>query len=259
MNVLLYLDSEHYSMVEQQTVQATATSFAIVEALLDEGCVGVTSLANQLDLPKSTVHKHLSTLVELGYVEKSEGEYVPAFKLAGLGARASQTRPLYEVSKSPINRLAESTEEHTGVYVAMGTTGFDLYSTSGQRALLDDIDPVPSRHLHCNASGKAILAQWSDEQLASIIESGLPELTDNTISSESELRNEIARVRERGVAFDRSEQSESLCSVAVSLNVEEVDAAVYVAAPQNRMRGKRLKENLPGLLSNTARKIRTGR
>lgn len=242
-------------MTKHHTVKATATSFEILEALLDEGRVGVTPLSSRLDIPKSTVHKHLTTLFELGYVEKSNGKYVPSLKLAGSGVRSRQTRPLYGVSKIPVNRLAESTEEHAGVYVAAGTTGFDLYSTRGQRALLDDVDHDLSPYLHCNAAGKAILADLPDERIDQIVEFGLPALTDNTIDSGPELRDELARVRERGVAFDRGEQSEFVRSIAVPLDIEETDAAVYVTAPLDRMRGKRLEENIPGLLSNTVKKI----
>lgn len=242
-------------MPEKQFVQATETTFALIDALLTDGPAGVTTLAERLDSPKSTVHKHLSTLSALGYVSQEGTDYQLTLGFAGLGLRARHAHELYRDVKLPINQLAESTEEHAGVYLATGTTGYSLYSTRGQRALLDDADYEPVPALHCHAPGKAILAQLTTERLEVIVQEGLPAYTQDTITSGSALRKEIHRVRERGVAFDRGEQHETGRSAARPIDLPEFDAAVYVTGPLDRMRGKRLEENIPDLLSNTAKQI----
>ena len=61
-------------MVDKQTrtVDATGTSFEIVEALVDLGGAGVSELATTLDIPKSTTHNHLQTLIKkVGWIAKS--------------------------------------------------------------------------------------------------------------------------------------------------------------------------------------------
>lgn len=242
-------------MPPAQYVQATATTFRILDALNDHGQVGVTRLANHLDMPKSTVHKYLSTLLDLGYVTKSDAEYRLSLSFAGLGVHALHARSIYQDVKQPIDQLAESTEEHAGVYIATDTTGFPLYATRGPRALLDDIDTEPVPALHCHAAGKAILAEFSDDQLAPVIDAGLTACTSNTITTGNELRKELTRIQERGVAFDRGEQHEDVRSAAIPLSLDGHTAAVYVTGPLDRMRGKRLEENIPGLLSNTVNQL----
>jgi DNA-binding IclR family transcriptional regulator len=244
-------------MSSKKPIQASYNSFTVLEALLDVEGAGVTQLSRHLDMPKSTVHKHLNTLAELGYVDHSGTTYLPSHRLVSIGERAKWQRPLYSAAKVPINRLAESTEEHAGIYVADGTCGMELYSTRGQRALLDDQDYDVRQDLHCHAAGKAILAHRSNEEITSVIESSLPPYTDETIVEPNELKQELNRIEERGVAFDRSEQYEDIRSIAAPFNIEDTAAAVYVLAPVDRMRGKRFEENIPGLVSSTVRKIET--
>jgi len=77
------------------------------------------------------------------------------------------------------------------------------------------------------------------------------------LATDREVRTAIDQIRERGIAFERGEQHPDLRSVAVSVDVDAARAAVYVVAPADRMRGKRFEENIPGLVSNTAKKIAT--
>lgn len=242
-------------MTDQILVGSTARSISVLEALVEEGESGVTALSRALEMPKSTVHKHLSTWVELGYVEQTNEGYKPARRILNLGHRAKQSSTLYDIAKVPVNRLAESTEELVGVYVADGSTGFDLYSERGPRSLLDETTFEISHQLHCNAAGKAILSRAPESLFEAVVEGGLQQQTENTVDDPAELADELERIRNRNVAFDRGEQKQGFRSVAVPLDLPDTLAAAYVTAPTDRMRGKRFEENIPGLLSNTANQI----
>lgn len=57
------------------TVKTARTTFRVLDAVTARDHVGVTELAAALDMSKSAVHRHLTTLVAEGRVEKHDGKY----------------------------------------------------------------------------------------------------------------------------------------------------------------------------------------
>ncbi|MEK7221299.1 MAG: IclR family transcriptional regulator C-terminal domain-containing protein, partial [candidate division NC10 bacterium] len=82
----------------------------------------------------------------------------------------------------------------------------------------------------------------------------LERLTKHTISSMSQLRRELAKVRDQGFALDREECEEGACCIAVPIfNAQgDVDAALGISAPTTRLTPRRMEELIPMML-------RTGR
>ena len=56
-------------------VKSVETAFRIVDALKTLNGAGVSELAAHLDIPKSTVHNYLSTLVQEEFVVKEGSSY----------------------------------------------------------------------------------------------------------------------------------------------------------------------------------------
>ena len=99
--------------VPLQTVQR---SIEILE-ILNEDTIGVTELAERLDLPKSTVYDYLRTLRSLGYIIKENRKYRLAFKSLKLGGYRKYHSQLYQLAKPEIKRLADKTGEIVSVNV----------------------------------------------------------------------------------------------------------------------------------------------
>jgi IclR family acetate operon transcriptional repressor len=240
----------------RRTVNATRTSFAVIETLAEYGrSVGVTELAVELDLPKSTAYKHLKTLCELGYVRKDGTDYALGRGFGGICESARAADRLYITAKHHIDTLAEVTDEVAGLVIEQQGYAVDTYRSwpaSGPHAY-----GTNSRYLHCSAPGKAILSALSDRRVEEIIEqTGLPTKTDHTLSSRSELRDELDRIAERGIAFERGEQKDELRSVAVPVTMNErVLGAVYVAGSADRMKSKRFGEDIPGIIISTVKQL----
>lgn len=240
----------------RRTVNATRTSFRIIEMLTELGeSVGVTALATELGIPKSTAYKHLKTLCELGYVRKDGNEYELGLAFTDIGETARSDDQLYVTAKSSIDRLTEVTDEVAGLVVERRGYAVDVYRS------WPDAGPqrheTNSRYLHCSAPGKAILSVLPDRRVEEIIEqTGLPTKTDRTLSDRSMLREKLDRIAERGIAFERGEQNDGLRSVAVPLMTnEQVAGAVYVAGSSDRMKGKRFEEDIPGIIISTVKRL----
>ncbi|MEF8852373.1 MAG: helix-turn-helix domain-containing protein [Haloarculaceae archaeon] len=56
-------------------IKSTATSLDIVEAVNQRDGATLSELANRFDKPKSTVHDHLQTLTDAGYLAKEGREF----------------------------------------------------------------------------------------------------------------------------------------------------------------------------------------
>lgn len=239
----------------QRTVNATQTSFTVIEALAErEGRVGVTELASLLDIPKSTAYKHLITLCELGYVNKDGQKYELGLGFTDLGESARINDPLYVTAKPHIDRLVSVTDQPAGIVVEQRGYAVDLYRTWPSQSANEATN---SRYLHCSAPGKAILAELPDDQVTEIIDrTGLPTKTDRTLATPSALREKLDRIAERGIAFERGEQREGRRAVAVPVNRDEqVIGAVYVAGSTDRMKSKRFEEDIPGIIISTVKQF----
>ncbi len=252
-SVLLVYMSEPDS---QRTVNATQTSVSVLEALAEaDDTVGVTELANRLSIPKSTAYKHLNTLYEVGFVNKTGRKYELGLRLADLGERARATDPLYRTARPHIDQLVSVTDQPAGLVIEHEGLAVDLYRTTPARQI--QVQLPNSRYLHCSAPGKAILASLSSERVMEILdETGLPQKTDRTLSDRSALREKLDRIDERGIAFERGEQRPSRRAVAVPITQNgSVLGAVYVAGTSDRLKSKRFEEDLPGILISTVKRF----
>ena len=126
----------------------------------------------------------------------------------------------------------------------------DLSILDGDRASFID-QVVPPRRLramsavgesfplYCCANGKALLALLPPAQQAQALPSRLVPLTANTITDSRGVASGAERVRAEGVAYDREEQTEGICAVAVALpGVTEELVAVSVPVPAQRFYGR---------------------
>lgn len=236
------------------TLTALGKTFRIVEYMTEtDGSVRITELATELDISKSTVYKHLNTLRSEGYVDKRDVEYRLSPRFIDVGEHVKDAFEPYAQAKPAIDSLAETTDETAGLVLEHDRQAVDIYSAVGSHP--DACSMTTTRHLHCSAPGKAILATLPDDAVAEILDGPLPSLTPDTITDRGRLRSELRRIGERGIAFARGEQRPDVNSVAVPVAFEEYQGAVYVAGTASRLSSKRLEEDVPGMVLSTVREI----
>ena len=84
-----------------------------------------------------------------------------------------------------------------------------------------------------------LLARLTDEAVTGLLPARLERLTAATITSPGELLEQLAAVRELGVAFDHDEESEGISGVAVPVSDGSGDsAAVTISGPSGRLRDR---------------------
>jgi len=241
-----------------RTVAAVDKTCKILEAIHTLEGAGVTELADHLDISKGTVHTHLATLNENGFVVKKDTTYRPSLRFLDIGEDVKNDRQLYQVAQEEIQELAEETD--TRVQIGVQEFGYvvPIAIALGEHAIAPPTRVGKREYLHCIASGKAILAHLPQERVEEIIDQhGLPARTPYTITEPDELYEELERVREEGVAFNDEEKIEGLRAVGAAIlsDTGRVLGSLSASGPISGMKGERFREEIPQAVSNVANTI----
>lgn len=240
---------------QKNTVRSSQKTLRILEAIHDLGGVGVTELADHLEMSKATTHHHLSTLEENEYVVKDGSTYRTGLRLLELGERARRQTGVFDIAKSDIDELAEKTGELANLMIEEHGKGVYVYIASGEQAVHLDTRVGTRQFLHTSALGKSILGHMSEERFEEVIaRHGLPAKTPNTVTDKEVLESELDEIRDRGVAFDGEERAEGIRCVAAPItdNRDNLIGAVSVSGPSTRMKDDRLRNEIPEMVKDTA-------
>lgn len=247
-------------MIESPTnpVTTTETSFEILETLKEKRGATLTEVSRQLDLAPSTAHRHLVTLTKHNFAHRSGNEFRVGFRCLELGVFAGQSLEYYDIAREQVDLLTSETGEKSRFVTFSNGMCVLLYQKLGPHPLKTE-DLVGTRQpAHQTAAGKSILAALPSEEVRNIIQrKGLESATQHTITEEEELFESLERTRERGFGINRSESILGLNAIGVAFR--DVDGqplgGLSIAGPENRVNGKRLKEELPELLLGAANEI----
>lgn len=243
---------------EVRGIKTTKRVFQIIEFLKDANGAGLTETAGALDISKSTTYRHLASLQREGYVVKEKNVYYPAMKFLALGEYVRNRKPIYEMVRPKVEQLAKETDERAEFIIEEHGQGIFVHQATGANAVLTDTHTGKVAPLHAIAAGKAILAYYSEERVEEIIEKrGLPEQTPNTITDPEGFHEELERIRETSVAYNRQEFVEGLCAVGVSVRNGDgnVLGALSVTGPTNRLTDSMMTEDLAELLRGVANEL----
>lgn len=241
-----------------RTVEAVENSCMILEELQRTNGAGITELSERLDMSKAGVHSYLATLRQNEFVVKEGSTYKLSLRFLDFGESAKQNLDLYDVVQEEVRSLAESTGEVAQFMVEEHGWGIYICKERGESAVQTASYMGDRKHLHCTGVGKAILASLPRSRVEEIVDKrGLPARTENTITTKEELFEELDEINERGVAFDDEEILEGLRCVAVPVISQKKGllGAISVSGPTSRMRGERLREELPEIVRDTANVI----
>lgn len=215
-------------------IKSNETLFSIIEYLLTSEQAGVTELADYIGKSKSTVHKHLQTLLEHGYVVQQDDEYRLGLRFLTVGGAVRDRDDLSLVAREHLETLASKTdqlvafslkERHYGYFVLTENTKYMI-----QRSI-----PLGTRfHLHQNSAGKAMLSQLDDEEIDEVLDDvGLPPATEHTITDPEELFDELETVRDRGYSINLQERVDGFWGVSAPVQDTEIGriGAFSIAGP----------------------------
>jgi len=225
-------------MDAKHPVRTTEKTLALVEALMDHGPCGVTELTGEVEMGKSAVHNHLTTLQKHGYVLQTGDGYRLGLKFLEVGGSTRKSMEFYQVAEPEVKSLADETGELANLLVEEQGMGVYLMRSKGEAAVDLDTYAGLRTHLHTTALGKAILAFLPESRVEEIIERrGLEQKTPQRVGSREEVFDALEEVRDRGYAIDDGERLEGLRCIAAPVkdSSDEVLGSISVSAPASRV------------------------
>ena len=230
----------------QHVVKSAARVFEIFGLLVNHpDGLSLTQICAELQLPKSSAHALLNTMVMHDYLREGlrERTYRLGPALFELGSAYIASTNLVSDGWEIVRTTARMCNEtvHLAVldgnevlYVAKeeGTNTIRMVSAVGKR--------FPA---YATGVGKVLLANLSDAELIQRIpdDSILPVITPNTVTNPSELRALIATARNNSYALDYEESTPGLCCVAAPVYDAQgqIVAGMSISVPNIRFTDER--------------------
>lgn len=222
------------------SVRSVERAFRLLEAV-SVSEQGVTGLAEQAGIPKSTAARILKTLETMGAVERAqEGVYRIGPKVYGLSAARSRSAELRHKARPRLEMLARVLGEDAGLAVQDGNqVHFIAQEDADNNVVVRDWTGT-LLPMYVVPSGLVILAHWPPDQLDRYLSEKLKPYTRRTVTDPALIRKRLKRIREQGWAWVIEEFLEGINSVASPVYDDRgrVLAAVHVHGPSYRFPGR---------------------
>lgn len=219
------------------SVQSVVRAMALLEALAAEPA-GLSELARRVDLPVSTTSRLLSTLEQVGAVERIDelGSFRIGPTIVNMAMSVSSGPTLVALTSEALEELADVVGEATGVSVASGYAVHYLAQVDSTHTVRieDWVGHVVPMHLV--SSGYALLAYWADDAVDTFLEHELAATAPASVTDPTMIRTRLETVRTNGCIWTVEEFVDGLTSVAAPLfnSSGEVVAAVHIHGPSYR-------------------------
>jgi len=220
----------------------------VIEAISDAGgSATVSEIARKTALPRSTTHHLLRSLIDFGYLVQ-EGQtrpYMLAPKISRLTGRNWTQAQLAEISIPFLDELSRRTGEGTSLAILREgvVTVVAKRDSEGPVRVVQQVGAT--RPIYCTAVGKTLSAWLPERELeATLGRIVFKRFTARTITTVAAFRQQLARIRAAGFAFDNEEHIEGIRCLAAPVRDQsgEVCAALCIVGPKNRLSLRRLRE-----------------
>jgi DNA-binding IclR family transcriptional regulator len=205
----------------------------VLAAISELAPTTVEALAAKVGLPTSTTYRYVRMLRELGFVQEYEGYYDVGVRMLGLVWETRAHDALARLASRLLFELVSRTSETASLVVREGHFARTAISVEPHRPVRLSFRTGTTLPLHSGAPAKMLLACMPDAFR-------LDYLAKAAIET---LGEQLTAIREAGVCITQGEVDANAVGVAAPVfRRGEVVAAISVAGPVDRLRGKRLRE-----------------
>lgn len=233
------------------SVQSVDRALSVLSILARVGEAGVSDIARELGVHKSTVFRLVATLEAHDMVEQhaERGKYRLGVGVLRLAGATSARLDVVQEARPVARELAAGSGETVNLAILAETSALYVDQVAGSSSLQPHNWVGQHIPLHATSNGKVLLSELSEADCTR----RLPRLTSytpRTITSRARLRAELVRTREQGYALAVDELEVGLTAVAAPVRDAhgEVVASLSVSGPTFRIESDRIAEVLPLLI-----------
>lgn len=227
-------------------MQSVDRAVTVLEILAQNGEAGVTEIAVELGVHKSTAFRLVGALERRGLVEQPglRGKYRLGFGVIRLAGSMASGLDLTQQGRRVCEDLAADLGETVNVAIPSGDTVVNIDQVRGSSAVVSQNWIGRQNPLHATSSGKVLLAHMRPVDQRRVLRGDLDSVTPDTITDPEMLRAELLDILDRGYATATEELEVGLNAVAAPVRgvAGDVIAAVSASGPSYRMAEDRLDE-----------------
>lgn len=205
------------------------------------GCA-LGDVADGTGLNKSTTYRLIQNLVTLGYVTTAPepGSYRLTSKFIAIGNKTYSSLNIIHIAQPHLRELNRQTGDTVKLSIREPLHSVLIFILEPTGGMFRTRSYVGQGHpLYCSGMGKCYLAfsppgfldkYWEQEK------NNIVRFTSNTITNIEVMRQELARIREEHISYDREENEIGIsCIASPIIGVDnKVDHAISITLPTNR-------------------------
>jgi len=239
------------------SVQSVDRALTVLGILARVGDAGVTEIAAELGVHKSTAFRIVATLESHGMVEQNQdrGKYRLGVGLIRLAGATTARLDVVQEARPVTRRLAAETGETVNIAVLSDQSALYLDQIAGASALQSHNWVGQHIPLHATSNGKVLLSDLDADELDRRVPT-LASYTPETITSRDRLRSELRTILQQGYAVAVDELEIGLTAIAAPIHDAHGDvvASLSISGPTFRLDGDRV-AGLVALVVDAARDI----
>jgi DNA-binding IclR family transcriptional regulator len=224
---------------KSSSVQSVDRAVSVLESLARHGEAGVTEIADELGVHRSTAFRLLGALENRGLVTqaKDRGKYCLGAGMLRLAGAAAVRLDISQEGTPLCRELADEVGETVNIAIldddsavnvgqARGGASVTMYNWLGRRT-----------PLHSTSSGKILLAHAPAAARERVLSGGLERFTERTVTSPADLREQLTAAAEQGYAVAVEELEIGLNAVAAPVYAHDgaVVGALSASGPAYRL------------------------
>jgi DNA-binding IclR family transcriptional regulator len=225
------------------TVQSVDRAVSILEILARSGEAGVTDIARELGVHKSTAFRLVAALERRDLVEQlaGRGKYRLGTGILRLAGATTSRLDLVQESRGIARQLAQRTGETVNLAVLSDGAALYMDQVAGSSALQPHNWVGQRIPLHATSNGKVLLSALEQAEVRRQVPA-LRSYTANTITTFEGLIRELDEVRRRGYAIAIDELEIGLTAIAAPIRNThgEPVASMSISGPTFRLDARRV-------------------
>ena len=231
-------------------LQGVERALNVLELLARWGEGGVSELAVELDVHKSTIFRLLSALESRGLVDQTEdrGKYRLGFGLVRLAGAVSARMDITSQARPVAARLSNDIGETVNIAVLNEHFAVNVDQALGPASVSAQNWVGRQTPLHATSSGKVLLAHVDPAERTRLVKAtGLTAYTAETITDAGELDQQLQKTLDLGYATTLGEYEAGLNAIAVPVRDAQgtVVAALSASGPSYRLTADCMEDLVP--------------
>ncbi|GAB3265492.1 IclR family transcriptional regulator [Kineosporia babensis] len=234
-----YMGETNRSGGDASQVQSVDRALSVLDLLAKHGELGVTELAAELDVHKSTAFRLVTALDRRDLVQQigDRGKYRLGLGILRLAAATTGRLEVSHEGREVCERLANELGETVNIAIMEDDAAVNVLQEYGNASVMTRNWIGRRTPLYATSSGKVLLAFADETARKAVLESTLEPLTDNTTTDPQQLLRELDEVARRGWACTSEELEIGLTALAAPIRDGggRVAAAVSASGPSFRL------------------------